>query len=46
MKRPIRMNRCPAELEKHFVLKSNRIDAYPKDKAAVRHYLEHMGHKS
>lgn len=40
------MDMCPAELEKPFVLNSNRCDTYQKVKAAIRDSVEQMRHKS
>lgn len=45
-KRAIIMDMCPAELDKHLIIRSNRFDLYPKVKTAIRNYAEQMRHKS
>lgn len=39
-KRAIVMDMCPPEMERHFVLNSDRYDTYPKLKSAIRDYVE------
>lgn len=46
MGRAIMMDTCPAELENHLILNSDRFDKDPKTKFATSDYAEQMRHKS
>lgn len=40
------MAMCPAELEKHHVLNSDRCETTPQVKSAIKDYAEQLRHKS